>query len=304
MNVRNPVLRCFLSLCLIVMLWTVFSDVAEARRLGGGRSMGRQSQTLTHRQAQPQQPQHAQQNAPGTPNAANQPRRPWAGILGGLAAGLGLAALANALGLGAGGGVMLLLILGAAIVAFLVFRRKAAGGARAPTPAWQAATGTLREYSPSKVGNDSSARPWEYAQGGASGAPAANLSGSQTWGIPADFDVEGFTATAKKHFVDLQTANDRGDVEALRRMMTSSMMFDVEQDLQQRQGTSVTKVESLNATLLGIEEQPDVYLASVEFSGTIDEDGAGAQPFREVWNMTKPRSGHGGWLIAGIQQLD
>ena len=58
------------------------------------------------------------------------------------------------------------------------------------------------------------------------------------------------------------------------------------------------------AKLLGIEELPDVYMASVEFSGMIREDAsAGPSPFREVWNMTKPVSGSGGWLVAGVQAL-
>ncbi len=59
----------------------------------------------------------------------------------------------------------------------------------------------------------------------------------------------------------------------------------------------------LDAKLLGIEELPDAWLASVEFSGMIREDAsAGPSPFREVWNMSKPVSG-GGWLVAGVQAL-
>jgi predicted lipid-binding transport protein (Tim44 family) len=45
-------------------------------------------------------------------------------------------------------------------------------------------------------------------------------------------------------------------------------------------------------------------MASVEFSGMIREDlSAGPNPFREVWNMTKPKSGTSGWLVAGVQAL-
>jgi predicted lipid-binding transport protein (Tim44 family) len=45
-------------------------------------------------------------------------------------------------------------------------------------------------------------------------------------------------------------------------------------------------------------------MASVEFSGMIREDqSAGPSPFREVWNMTKPRHRSGGWLVAGVQAL-
>jgi predicted lipid-binding transport protein (Tim44 family) len=36
----------------------------------------------------------------------------------------------------------------------------------------------------------------------------------------------------------------------------------------------------------------------------IREDAtAGPSPFREVWNMTKPKNGHIGWLVAGVQAL-
>ena len=65
-----------------------------------------------------------------------------------------------------------------------------------------------------------------------------------------------------------------------------------------------TDVVMLQAELLGIEERASDYLASVEFSGMIREDAsAGPSPFREVWNMTKPRDGSAGWLVAGVQAL-
>jgi len=65
-----------------------------------------------------------------------------------------------------------------------------------------------------------------------------------------------------------------------------------------------TDVLRLDAQLLGIEETDTVYMASVEFSGMISEDvSARPSPFREVWNMTKPRNGAGGWLVAGVQAL-
>jgi predicted lipid-binding transport protein (Tim44 family) len=60
----------------------------------------------------------------------------------------------------------------------------------------------------------------------------------------------------------------------------------------------------LEAQLLGIEDLGDVYMASIEFSGLIREEStAGPSPFREVWNMTKPKNGSLGWLVAGVQAL-
>ena len=62
-------------------------------------------------------------------------------------------------------------------------------------------------------------------------------------------------------------------------------------------------MDKLDALLLGIEELPDVYMASVEFNGVIREEAdAAPSPFREVWNMTKSKQG-GGWLVAGVQAL-
>ena len=60
----------------------------------------------------------------------------------------------------------------------------------------------------------------------------------------------------------------------------------------------------LEAKLLGVEDTAAEYMASVEFSGMIGEDAsAGPGPFREVWNMTKPKDGRSGWLVAGVQAL-
>ena len=69
-------------------------------------------------------------------------------------------------------------------------------------------------------------------------------------------------------------------------------------------GPNITDVVSLDAELLGIETLNNEYMASVKFSGMIREsEGAPAEPFAEVWNMTRPISKEGGWVLAGIQQL-
>ncbi len=48
------------------------------------------------------------------------------------------------------------------------------------------------------------------------------LGGSQSWGIPAGFDADGFLAAAKRNFVTLQDAWDRADIGTLRSMMTDA----------------------------------------------------------------------------------
>jgi predicted lipid-binding transport protein (Tim44 family) len=283
----------------------------------------------------PTAPTNAQRStAPeAPPAAAPQPQRSrWGGMLGGLAAGLGLAALAHALGFGAGFGNVLLVLLLAFLVMIAIgaMRRRAQPvPAGMPRGAYQnsglAPDQPLepRQYNPQKVGNDASARPWESGYdaqhakdaaslgiGSAVGGSAQNgLQGSQTWGVPPGFDTEGFLRSAKRNFVTLQDAWDRGDIASLRSMMTDEMLREVRNQLADRDRTSgpaaqKTEVAMLEAQLLGIEELATEYMASVEFSGMIrEEPSAGPAPFREVWNMTKPKDGSSGWLVAGVQAL-
>ena len=285
-----------IALALAFALLAAFSFDAEAARLGGGRSAGRQSSQVTQREAARQQPA-----APGQQQAAQQPRRQWGGLLGGLAAGLGLAWLANALGLGEGfANVLLIALLVMVGMAVLRMRRGSAAQA-AGGPAWPAAN----SYNPAKVGNDASARPWERAATTAGGSMIGSArSGPQGWGMPASFEIAGFTEAARRNFISLQAAWDKGDEAALRAMMTDEMLAETRARLAERGGQpSQTVVNMLQAQLLGIEELPAEYMASVEFSGLITEDGNGPSPFREAWNMTKPKTGPGGWLVAGIQPL-
>jgi len=191
----------------------------------------------------------------------------------------------------------------------------AAAGATNP-----AAAQVPPQYSPNNVGNDASARPWERssmafdatrgaAQGGAGVVIGSGLSGSQNWGVPDGFDTEGFLTAAKRNFVTLQAAWDRSDIGTLRSMMTDSMLDEIRTQLTEREAhrgvqPNHTDVVMIEAQLLGIEDLGDGYMASVEFSGMIrEEPSAGPSAFREVWNMTKPKAGSSGWLVAGVQAL-
>lgn len=317
------------TLLLAVVLVGVFTFDAEARRLGGGKSMGRQSSNVTQREAARTPPaapgnqagqQAAGAGAAGAAGAAA--RKPWGAMLGGLAAGLGLAWLANALGLGpAFANLLLILLLGVVVMAVIGMVRRSRAPAPANPMAYQGAGAanpiTPPQYNPTKVGNDASARPWEgstaqFDAGAAAGGSmiGSALSGAQGWGVPADFDIAGFTEAAKRNFITLQDAWDRSDIPALRAMMTDDMLAEIQSQLAERERTASpgqvnqTEVVMLDAQLLGIEESQDDYMASVEFSGMIREDpSAGPSPFREVWNMTKPKTGRGGWLVAGVQAL-
>ncbi len=311
-----------------------------AKRLGGGGSVGKQSNNVTQRDAAPSSPGGAAQNTakPGAAPAAAPavaPKKPWGAMLGGLAAGLGLAWLASSLGLGgAMGNILMFGLMALAImmaVGWFMRRRAQASGQgavqngthnKSPFAFQGAGAGGApvsepKPYRPENVGNDASARPWERSSGmpldaghQASGSMIGSaLTGSQNWGVPEGFDTDGFLKAAKGNFITLQAAWDKSDINGLRVMMTDSMLKEIQAQLAEREvhtggPANHTDVVMLEASLLGIEDLGDDYMASVEFSGMIKEDpSAGPSPFREVWNMTKPKSGRSGWLVAGVQAL-
>lgn len=307
-------------------------NAEAARRMGGGKSVGQQSSNVTQREAvRPQAPAApAQQAAPAAapkPTAAPAPaaaasKKPWGAMLGGLAAGLGLAWLAHSLGFGEAFGnvlmVILLAVVAMAVIGMILRKRRGAAG---PQMAYQGAgasaqePATFKQYNPANVGNDASARPWEAQttsfDASASGGSmiGAGLRGPQGWGIPDGFDVDGFVDAAKRNFISLQDAWDRSDIGMLRSMMTDAMLSEIRSQLAEREAqfpgqANKTEVVMLEAQLLGIEDMNDAYMASVEFNGMIrEEPSAGPSPFREVWNMTKPKNGGSGWLVAGVQAL-
>jgi predicted lipid-binding transport protein (Tim44 family) len=321
---------------LLVMALALTSHDVWAKRLGGGASLGKQSSNVAQRSAPPAsapgsvgQPASAKSGAASTPAQATMPAKtPWGAMLGGLAAGLGLAWLASSLGLGEAFGSLLLvlLVVGAAVAVvgwFMRGRRVGAGpsGGLVYQAAGEAAT--PRAYSPQNVGNDASARPWERNTTGfdasrmAEATPPAThgsmigsaLPGESQWGVPDGFDVDGFLRASKDNFRALQAAWDRADVASLRAMMTDDMLSQIKVELTEREreapgATNATEVVMLDALLLGIEDADGEYMASVEFSGLLREAAAaGPNPFREVWNITRPKAGSGGWLVAGVQAL-
>jgi predicted lipid-binding transport protein (Tim44 family) len=312
-------MKFWVSMLALLLGLLSFEADAAPRRLGGGTSIGRQSSNVTQREAQRTPPQQApaQQAAP----QPAQPQRSWGGMLGGLAAGLGLAWLAHSLGLGEAFGqfflVLLFVMLAMLVAGWMMRSRRPQPAYGGPAPADTARP--PRQYSPDKVGNDASARPWERASmafDAAKYAPATSglqigsaLGVQSTWGIPTGFDVEGFVATARRNFVTLQDAWDRADLVTLRSMMTDEMLGEIKSQLAEREKQLAgkpnhTEVGMLDAQLLGIEDLGADYMASVEFSGMIrEEPSAGPSPFREVWNMTKPKNGASGWLVAGVQAL-
>lgn len=294
---------------------------AEAKRLGGGGSFGRQSQGMqrqapsqSNQASQPNQAgQSANQSAPAAaPQTAPQrPASPWRNILGGALLGLGLGALLSHLGLGGAMANIIATILMIGLIAlaimFIVRLVRGKSGNRSGTPAYAAgasAGGSTYSRTPD-IGSriDAQTRPQPAAF---QAEPSAGAVTTQSaFAVPADFDTQAFLRNAKTYFIRLQAAWDRADVNDIREFTSPEMFGELRLQLQERGASpNHTDVMSLDAELLGIEKTANEYVASVRFHGMIKEaENAPAEAFTEVWNLSKPASGEGGWVLAGIQQM-
>jgi predicted lipid-binding transport protein (Tim44 family) len=288
-----------LALAGVIMAGAIMTDDAEAKRMGGGRSMGRQSATATQQnqatppsqsmqQGQAAQAQRAPAAAPATP-AAQPARNRWLGPIAGLAAGLGIAALLSHFGLGeAFAGAManmiiIALIVIAAVMLFrFIMRKRAAGN----TPAY------------ANAGAGAGSSPF-----GGSARTALNQEPSYSAPSSGGYIPQSAASTTD---VRLQDAWDRGNVNDIREFTTPEMFAEVKLDIDARNGQpNRTDVVQLNGDLLGVEDRGSEYLASVRFHGLIREsEGASAEPFVEIWNLSKQKAGNEGWLLAGIQQVN
>ncbi len=284
--------RLFLSVFAAFLALALPVHDAEAKRFGGGKSTGIQRDATPQRPAAPQRDAGApaQQNAAGA--AANPAgKRSWLGPVAGLAAGLGLAALASHLGLGEEmAGILLIALL--AMGAFLLFRLLTRNRAR---PARQAGM----QYA--AAGAAGSVTPFPAAAP-MSSAPAAAPSAAA---LPAGFDAEAFARQAKLNFLRLQAAFDAGNLDDIREFTSPEMYAETRLQLEERGGAPQrTEVVTLDAEVLEAVEETGRYVVSVRFHGLIREEAdAQARPFDEVWHLTKPADGGHGWVVAGIQQL-
>lgn len=317
----------------LALLATVLPDISEARRLGGGRAIGMQRQAPPPRAPQNTPPQQAQPTTPGqtaptagvpatagataTGAAAAAGKRSWMGPVAGLAAGLGLAALASHFGFGEGLANFMMLALLAMVAVFVIrmLMNRMAGNRPREAMAGAASSGgtaSAQPQRPAPVERSMTGTPGEGVS--VTGVPLSPLATSAvaasaseaaaSMKLPDGFDLPAFERVAKMIFIRLQAANDRADLDDLREFTTPEMFAAVRLDMQDRNDAAQqTDVERIDAQLIDFEQEPTRQVASVHFKGLVREEaGQAPVPFDEVWHLVKPADGSRSWAIAGIQQ--
>jgi len=285
---RSILVATVVAIVAVLLTTLVALGDADAKRLGGGKTLGTQRQSVAPpsgpaaNPVMPAQPgAAAAKAASATPPPSGASR--WLGPIAGIAAGLGLAALLSHFGLPEGFASFLLLGL-LVFGAVLVFRMLMAR--RTPALATSPRAGGVIDATPTRI------EPAFLPSAATAAAP-----------LPPGFDATGFLREANIQFRRLQAAWDAGDRKTLGAVMTDAMASEIERDLEQRGVHEPTEIITLNAELLEVTTDAGMHWASVRFTGSVREDGAmQPTPLDEVWTLSKPVDGSSGWLLAGIRQ--
>ena len=288
--------KFIISFLLISFFSLLALESSEARRMGGGRSFGKMPPIKRQATTPPKATENV--SSKNAPNAAAT-KRGGMGMLGGLAAGLGLAALASYLGVGEE--LMgLLVILGICLLCFIVFRAFFSKGL-----ARMALAGGTPERFPQTCVEE---RPDNVTTRGNEEIHYAD--GNFEWEIP---EKEKFLDVAKSKFIDLQEHWSSGDLAKLENFCTGDLMEHLSREFKKEDKVSSNlSVVELNSYLEGsktIKNESGMTVSEVyiRFNGLMRDSESLPIKFNEVWTLQKTNTSNQGWLLAGIfqdEQLD
>lgn len=271
-------------------------DSAEARRMGFGRSIGKPPPIKRQVAPPTQAPKKAVDKTPAnTSNAVpNKSRGGFMGPIAGLAAGLGLAALASYMGIGEEL-MSFLLILLAGIAIFFIVRLVLRNMQSQPS-----LVGASSSFNRSNI---ESSTPKKPVMGSTSSSQ-----NTQKETISQD-EIKSFLENSKKQFIEIQKIWDSRNIDNLKSFCTDDLILELSRQINERTNLSEkTSITELNASWQGMNtyfskdghEVDEVY---VLFSGMVREnDNSVSKEFSEIWTLQRLKSTNDGWLIAGITQ--
>ncbi|MBU1041751.1 MAG: 39S ribosomal protein L45 [Proteobacteria bacterium] len=316
-------------------------SLAEAARLGGGRSFGSRSTysrsyskpvTPLYSPSQTTAPPASQMAKPGTgvtpPLGAAQPgmfsRMGWG--LGGLMAGglLGSMLFGRGMGMGGGIGFLDILLIGAIIyfAVMLLRRRRTASGENISTRQDVTQPPATSGQTPTDDTRSRAEQSWDAlrSQPGTGSAPGFGAATAQPEvqpgpqpvdevqpTVPPGFSVPEFLEGAKTVYARLQHSWDRRDLDDIALFTTPEVLEEIRQQAGVDPKPSKTELLLINARLLEFREESRDTVASVFFDVLLREDATEDRPkqIREVWHFSRPTGAlEANWRLEGIQQLE
>ena len=283
-------MKLFITILLISLL--SFSQIAEAKRFGGGRSFG-------HSRS------YSSQSSSST-NKTTSGTRSKSGFGKLLAAG----AIGAALGYlfsGAGGGIGWILL---AIIAFFILsrilRNRAMSQQRDNTQSKNPFSGrTIQGQSNHQYAhgqNHSYDQSTAFADDSTRTTPTGSSQSFAVNGLLPD----GTPETVFKHqglnlFQQLQELNTVASLEKIKGYVTQDMFTQIKDEI--AQNNEIATFENLETEVVGFDKIDTKWVGSIKFNGKVKEDNhSNWENFEEIWHFDRGRDEHI-WQLSGIQQI-
>lgn len=284
--------RLTLLFSLLLCFGLMTAEVAHAKRLGGGSSMGRSFQIAPSKAAPNKAaPQHANKSSNDTAAATN--KAPAASKAGGMMGGLFAGLLAGGLlaALFAGGafdGLQIMDVVIVALVAWLLFRllRRPSAMQRQPAPAYAG-------------GGSASPTPAPSAR---ASLATASSHGAIPMNLPLGFDSPSFLSEAQVHFRTLQQAWNDNNLQTLEEYFSPELFEALKAQRAALAVSPATEILALDAEIVRAEQRFGMAEVSIRFVGhyrdvVAQEDEA----FTDVWHLERDYSNDNApWHIIGI----
>lgn len=303
----NKIIRIF-TVVLALSVFSTFAmpDDADARRFGGGRSIGR---TTTVRPSAPagvttnQQRFNQQQNAAMSNNAgaaAINRRGMFGGLFGGLLAGTLLGSLLSGGGF-AGGGLLDFIILGLLIYFGLKFFRNRQQNNNQSS---SRSSSFRNEYSSQDINQNQMQNQASNAASAWDNLRSERSQQASTSSAAGTFNTEEFLDGAKKLYVRMQESWDLRDIEDIKQFTSPIMHKDIEEQFKEDPTPSKTQIILINPSVLEVKQEGDYEQVAVLFDVLLKEaESPENEQVKEIWNFSRNKAKKGTWVLDGIQTI-
>lgn len=276
--------------CLSLMLVLALPMEAEAKRFGGGFSLGKSFSTQKKVAPAPTKQQSA--TAPGAAAAPAAAKPGMGGLFGGLLAGGLLGALLFG---GAFDGIQMMDILLIGLVLFVMFKLLASRR----QAAYAGAAGMNQEPA-----FKNTAQAFESTQTPGAAVSESDVDSSDSVNIPDWFDADAFVAQAPQHFEQLQAAWDKQDWIEIAEYTSAELLAQLKTNRSVLPEGQHTEVVSCMADIVGFHQGKAETVVSVNFHGWLRENqDEQTTEFSEIWHLSRVSTVAGvNWVIVGIEQ--
>lgn len=308
MNEETMKINKLISMFAIVLALSVFSafsmpDNADARRFGGGHSIGRTTTVRPSAPAGVTSNQHFQQQQRSALNnnagaAAMNRTGMFGGLFGGLLAGTLLGSLLMGGGVGGGGGLLDLIIIGL-IVYFGIkfFKSRRQNNTNQSYTSQNEYYNQTQNYSNQAENNTSSA--WDNLR-----SARADNSGQTPYTAAGTFNTEEFLEGAKKLYVRMQESWDMRDIDDIKQFTSPIMHKDIEEQFKEDPNPSKTEIILINPSVLEVKQEGDYEQVAVLFDVLMKEaENDSNEQVKEIWNFSRNKAKNGNWVLDGIQTI-